>query len=113
MGYRREKVILLRGKVRQHREKPTQQLIFSLGWEVIQQAAISPDLAPSGHHLFRPMSSDLKDQRFMKFEDVRKCLDGYFASKLLNFYQNGIHYLPNKSQKTIDSKGEYSYYQFL
>ncbi|QQP41422.1 Transposase [Caligus rogercresseyi] len=46
-----------------------------------QHTAYSPDLAPSDYYLFASMGHALAEQHFTSYEDVRKWLDDWFASK--------------------------------
>lgn len=48
---------------------PIQELIFSLGWKVLQHTVYSSDLA---YYFFRSISSFLKYQRFTKVENLQK-----------------------------------------
>ncbi|GFY30962.1 uncharacterized protein TNCV_1629351 [Trichonephila clavipes] len=46
-------VLLLHDNARPHTSRKTRELIESFGWEVLDHAPYSPDLAPSDFNLFR------------------------------------------------------------
>ena len=77
-----------------HTAKP--ETIEAFSWEILSHAAYSPDLAPSDYYLFASMGHALSDQHFSSYENVRKCLDDWFASKERQFFWRGIHQLPDR-----------------
>jgi len=64
-----------------------QNYLEKLNWEVLPHPAYLSDLAPSDYHLFSSMGHSLAEWHFDSYEDVRKWLDEWFASKdeLRNF----------------------------
>ena len=48
---------------------------------VLPYPAYSPDLAPSDYYLFQSMQHGLVDTHFRNYEDVRKWIDEWIASK--------------------------------
>ena len=68
-------------------------------WEVLSHPAYSPDLTPSDYHLFSSMGHALAERHFDSYEDVRKWLDEWFASKDEEFFWRGIHKLPERWEK--------------
>jgi len=93
IGQGRRKVILL---ARPHAAKTTQDHIFALGWELLPHAAYSPDMSPSYYYLFRSLQHHLPDTHFVSFEEIRKCMDDFIASKPVSFYRQGICKLPER-----------------
>ena len=67
----------------------------------------SPDIAPSDYYLFRSMAHGLADQQFCSYEDFKKRLDSWIASKDKYFYRNGIRALPERWEKIIANNGQY------
>ncbi|KAL6268123.1 hypothetical protein P5V15_001213 [Pogonomyrmex californicus] len=49
----------------------------------------------------------LADTHFVRFEEIRKCIDDFIASKPVSFYRQGIRKLPERWQKIVDANGEY------
>jgi len=76
-------------------------------WEVLPHPAYSPDLAPSDYHLFSSIGHALAEWHFDSYEDVRKWLDEWFASKDKEFFWRGIHKLLERWEKCIISEGKY------
>jgi len=77
-GQGRRKVILFHDNGRPH--VATQNHIFALGWKLLLHAAYSPDMAPSDYHLLRSLQHDLVDTHFVRFEEIRKCIDYRFEA---------------------------------
>ena len=78
---RQHKVILLHNNAPLHTVKPVKETIEAFSWEILWHAAYSPDLAPSDCYLFASMGHALSDKHFTSYENVRKWLDDWFASK--------------------------------
>jgi len=83
-----------------------QNYLETLNWEVLPHPAYS-NLAPSDYHLFSSMRHALIERHFDSYEDVRKWLDEWFASKDEEFFWRGIHKLPERWEKFIVSEGKY------
>ncbi len=64
-------------------------------------------IAPSDFHLFRSLQWFLRDKTLETEEEVKSALDDFFASKDINFYQRGIHYLVQKWKDVIQNTGNY------
>ena len=47
------------------------------------------------------------EKRFQSFEDIKKWIDSWIASKDEEFFRNGIHKLPEKWRNIIASDGQY------
>lgn len=104
---RQHKVIFLHDNAPSHKAKAVCNTLETLKWEVLPHAAYSPDLAPSDYHLFASMGHALSEQHFSSYENVKKWLDEWFAGKGGDFYWRGIHKLPERWKKCIDSNGAY------
>ena len=79
----------------------------SLGWDILPHPPYSPDLAPSDYHLFASMGHALAEQHFSNFEEVGKWLDEWFAAKDKQFFWHGIHTLPERWAKCVETDGQY------
>ncbi|GFV31385.1 mariner Mos1 transposase [Trichonephila clavipes] len=96
-------IMMATGKLSQ--TKPV--ILKSLGWNILLHPLYSPDIAPSEYHLFASMENALAEQHFSYFEEVRKWLDKWFASKDKQFFWHGIHKLLERWAKCVDADCQY------
>ena len=87
--------------------KRVRETIETFSWEILAHAAYSPDFAPLDYHLFASLGHALAEQRFTSYENVRELLDNWFALKDKQFYWRGIHHLPERWEKCVNSNGDY------
>ena len=59
------------------------------------------------------MGHSLAEQRFANFEEVEKWLVEWFALKEKKFFWNGIHDLPERWAKCVESNGQYFEYKIF
>ncbi|KAG5327218.1 MOS1T transposase, partial [Pseudoatta argentina] len=104
---RHDKVILFHDNARPHVAKPVKTYLETLKWEVLPHPLYSPDIAPSDFHLFRSMAHGLADRRFHSYEEAQKWIDSWIASKDMSFFRRGIHVLPERWSKVVESDGKY------
>ena len=53
------------------------------------------------------MGHSLAEQRFANYEEVEKWLVEWCALKEKKFFWNGIHVLPERWEKCVESNGQY------
>lgn len=101
-----DKVSLLHDNVRPHIAKPVKTYLETLKWEIPHPPYL-PDIAPSDYHLFRSMTHGLSEQHFHSYEDAKKWVDSWIASKDVSFFRCGIRMLPKRWEKIVASDGQY------
>jgi histone-lysine N-methyltransferase SETMAR len=60
--------------------------IATFGWERLDYAPYSPDLAPSGFHFFPILKSTLEGHRFTTNEDVEAAVRTFVRIQNTDFY---------------------------
>lgn len=78
---RRQKLILLDENDPAHRIKATRELVASYSWESLAHADYSPDMEPTGYHLFASKGNALSEQHFSSSENMKKLVDDWFKAK--------------------------------
>ena len=67
-----------------------------LDWEMLPHLPYSRDIVPSYYYLFWLMSYALAEKRFQSFEDIKKWVYSWIASKYKEFFGNVIRKLSEK-----------------
>ena len=63
--------------------------------------------ALSDYHSLRSIAHGLSKQHFHSYEDAKKWVDSWIASKDMLFFRHKIHMLPEKWEKVVSSDGQY------
>ncbi len=87
--------------------KLTQQKIEQLGWEVLEHAPYSSDLAPSDYHLFLSVRNYLCNKNYKDFDELKSDLTAFFETQLVSSYKRGIELSPARWAKVVENNGDY------
>ena len=100
-------VLFLQGNARAHTAHRTTCTLQQLGQEVLPHPPYSPDLAPSGFHLFEPLKEFLGGQHFSTDDEVKQAVLGWFSRTDKSFYAEAFQALVKCWDKCINVAGEY------
>ena len=103
----KRKVILQHDNAMSRVARPVKTYLETLKWKVLTLSPYSPDVAPSDYHLFRSMAHSLAHQHFRSYEEVKKWIDSWIASKEASFFRDGIRQLPEIWEKVVVSDRQY------
>jgi [histone H3]-lysine36 N-dimethyltransferase SETMAR len=103
----RRKVLFLQDNARPHVAKNAREKIMQLGWELLPHPPYSPDLSPSGYHLFLSLDNHMRGKEFRNVMDLKMEVSQFFDNKNDAFYKNGIFKLPSRWERVIECEGEY------
>ncbi|GFN96034.1 transposase [Plakobranchus ocellatus] len=106
-GLLRRGVVLQHNNATPHSANLTQQWLQRYIWEILPHPAHSPDLAPSGFHLFGPLKCHLGGMAFETEDDLISELRNWFDNLDVDFFRVGINSLLSRWQKCIDLHGDY------
>ena len=76
-------------------------------WEFLAHPPYSPDVASSDYYLFRSIAHGLAHQHFRSYEEVKKWIASWIASKDVSFYRGSIRQLPKRWKKEVARHGKY------
>ncbi|GFV91228.1 histone-lysine N-methyltransferase SETMAR [Trichonephila clavipes] len=86
-------VLLLHDNARPHTSRTIWELIESFGWEVLDHAPYSPDLARSDFHLFRYLIHSLSRKRFRDDEEVNAAVNSWLSNQATAFFEDSFQNL--------------------
>ena len=105
-GKLKQGVLLLHDNARPDTAHLTINTIRQLNWEVLEHPAYSPDLAPSGFHLFGPLKNVLRSWRFAADDEVKEAVHDWLCRQPQTFFSKGIKNRTDRWAKCIEKKGD-------
>ena len=103
----RNETLLLHDKARPHTSAATRDAIQHLDISVLPHPPYSPNLAPSGFHLFPKLKEHLKGQRFSCEEEIKSAVRKWFQKQNTNFFKDGFQKLVQRWRKCIEVPGDF------
>ncbi|XP_005090595.1 uncharacterized protein LOC101859143 [Aplysia californica] len=100
-------VVLLHDNATPHKSAQSQNLVASLGWELLKYPSYSPNLAPSDFHLFLHLKKFLTGQDFDSDADLTGETGHWLTSQAAAFCDAGIQKRVPRYDKCLYSSGDY------
>jgi histone-lysine N-methyltransferase SETMAR len=99
-------VVMLHDNAHPHTATTTQYPMATFGWEQFHHPSYSPDLAPSGFHVFLHLKTFLGGRWFHN-DEVKEDVNKWFVSQAATFYNTGIQKLVPRYEKCLNNGGNY------
>lgn len=87
------KILLLHDNARPNTSIRSKETIASFEWNTLSHASHSPDLTPSGYHLFGSMKQGLRGKHNKVDEEMENAVKTSLKGQPTHFYEAGIHAL--------------------
>jgi hypothetical protein len=100
-------VVLLHDNAHPHTAAHTRALLVHFNWELFVNTPYSPDLTLSNDHLFTFLKNWLGSQRFNNNEELMEGIKTRLSSQAADFLDTGIQKLIPRSDKCLNSGGDY------
>jgi len=91
-----------------HRAPATQKKLAHLGFQFLDHAPHSPDLAPSDYHLFPGQKKQLKGRHFSSDVEVIAAAETWLDEQLSEFFCGCLKKLEQQVKKCNELRGEYA-----
>ena len=78
-----------------------------LGFQCLDHPLYSPDLAPSGYHLFPGLKKQLKGRHFLSDAEVIAAAETWLDGQVSEFLLSGLQKLEQGAKKCIEPSEEY------
>ena len=102
-----ERVILHQDNAPAHRAKLTTLEIDVLGFQTIEHAPYSPDLAPMDFRVFPTVKSALKGRKFGSFDELSYAAQHVVSQFEEQWYKDTFQQWIQRCQRCIDCSGDY------
>ena len=100
-------VLFLHDNAPSHRALGSHKKLAYLGFQWLDNTPYSPDLAPSGYHLFPGLKKQLKGGHFSSDAEVINAAKTWLDGQLSEFVLSGLQKLEQRAKKCIELRGEY------
>jgi len=77
-----------------------------LGFQCLDHPLYSPDLAPSGYHLFPGLKKQLKGRHFLSEAEVIVAAETWLDGQISEFFLSVLQKLEQRAKKCIELRGE-------
>ena len=102
-----QNVIILQDNATPHKVICVRDLLRRWRWEVLEHPPYSPDLSPCDYDLIPKLKAPLRGHRFRTRDDIAIAVRRLIMTNFSHSAADGIRRLLHRSQRTIDSLGDY------
>jgi len=99
-------VLFLHENAPDRRALATQNKLAYLGFQCLDHPPYSPDLAPSGYHLFPGLKKQMKVRHFSSDAEVIAAAETWLDGQLSEFFLSCLQKLEQRGKKCIELRGE-------